>query len=163
MPEKSDVELDPAQQTLSLLFCMFLSFTEGWQSIPLGTPWPVSLGPHIVQTPETSQSKKRSIIQEAHCMVKKHGIFSEQWFEVIFSSAAVSLKLMCKPEDYRALGRLGLFFAWVRGSCWPNFCLQPLVEWQEKKKGPFEGSWIQMAWTECQALAALEKATLVPA
>ena len=52
---------------------MFLSFTEGWQSIPLGTPWPVPLGPHIVQTPEASQSKKRSIIQEAQCMVKNMG------------------------------------------------------------------------------------------
>ena len=97
--------------------------------------------------PEESDATQQ--LSTAPCVVTNVASSASEVREVLFSSAAVGLKLTRKPK------RLGSSCCFLLGSeevAGRIFCLQPLVEWQEKKKGSFEGSLIQTSWTECQAL-----------
>ena len=64
----------------------------------------------------------------------KHGIFSEQWFEVIFSSAAVSLKLTCKPKSLGSSGQPPIVFCLVQGKFLGEFFASSLLLSDRKRK-----------------------------
>ena len=83
----------------------------------------------------------------------KRGLFSERGPRGPFLISRSGLEIDAQTKKVREL--------WAASCCFllgseevagRIFCLQPLVEWQEKKKGSFEGSLIQTSWTECQAL-----------